>query len=708
VVRDWVTRARTLPEVPFEPQLRQLEAEVRLDALLDGLRGAEPRGLLRRIAAAGLSSRVQRAGTGLARARALKAALVTAHRVLRTTVAALQPQARAAFEARVASERMDPALGLLVAELRAAEEVEARMNAVVDRHTRFYYGDLLGQAPRPAGRETVLLGLRPGPKPVFLPEGSRLEARLPDKTIQTFVTDRAVHVSPARVGRVAGLTYRSDPGISFAAAFGAVTDVAATSGPTTGPLFSAPEAVPAEMGLDISSKMLALAEGRRLIELRLNLGRASDLPAQARPLQAGETPVDPDDPDPELLLALRSDPALLRVFRPGATDAAVADLARRVGCLARRQRARPALCHLYEVLAAGPMPDVAALRLLLSRWLFMCLIEAAPFPTGRAWCALRGHVRRHRVALSGLDLDSAVGAGLTDYRESSLLRAFAVGRDGTIGNAPADVFQKLLGRAFDIRLSTADGMRRPETVHVAPNPPDHPAGLTVRMSVADGAPAVTGAAPGAAPHVAIRLSPETLLCPVTVLERYALSSVEIDVQVEGLRKLVAFSDTGMVATDQTFLPFGMQPDDGATFVAGCAEMAEKPVIGVGVDLAWTDLPDRPGGFAPYAAAYGKDLPVPAPELRLDYLSGDGWKAVAGGKVEMCDRDPITDRLRPEWRGGGQVQGHSEPAQGPVAPRDFASRQTIRAGLVRLTLSGTAGGFHAQRYPLALVAAMRPR
>ncbi|MEM7490234.1 MAG: hypothetical protein AAF390_14025, partial [Pseudomonadota bacterium] len=169
-----------------------------------------------------------------------------------------------------------------------------------------------------------------------------------------------------------------------------------------------------------------------------------------------------------------------------------------------------------------------------------------------------------------------------------------------------------------------------------------------------------------------------------------------------------FSDTGMVATDQTFLPFGMQPDDGATFVAGCAEMAEKPVIGVGVDLAWTDLPDRPGGFAPYAAAYGKDLPVPAPELRLDYLSGDGWKSVAGGKVEMCDRDPITDRLRPEWRGGGQVQGHSEPAQGPVAPRDFASRQTIRAGLVRLTLSGTAGGFHAQRYPLALVAAMRPR
>jgi hypothetical protein len=55
-----------------------------------------------------------------------------------------------------------------------------------------------------------------------------------------------------------------------------------------------------------------------------------------------------------------------------------------------------------------------------------------------------------------------------------------------------------------------------------------------------------------------------------------------------------------------------------------------------------------------------------------------------------------------------VQGNSIPAATLSAPETPAARGLIRAGAVRLTVSGTAGGFLAEAHPAALVAALRPR
>ncbi len=711
-LHHWVGRIRTGPLDTFRDQLDQLNVEADLERVLAELAQYRPTALLKGIEAAGLAPQLASARGGIAEARAMKHALETAHRMLRNAVAALQPQARAAFEMRLKSKRIEPVLGLLLAEIKVSGRIEDRINAIVPRHTRFFYEDIIGQKPRPATPETVLLDLTAGPQPSFLPAGSRLEARLPDNTVQSFATDAGVHLNPAKVTAVATLSYETDPDVSFNAAFNAITGVTATYAQGgdvgSGKMFNAGAPAAIDMGLDIYSTTLELAEGQRKITVQINLSPPTDLPAISTPYRDGEERPKRGTVEPELVLALRADPALIAAFCAGPPESAIHLLAFKISDTARRRNVRPSLWLIYEVLARNPVPNILALRLLLMRIAGLCIIHNIDFPKGRYWRDIFAQIARGRTELTGQNRDPNSAMSPMNVQQSGIFRAFSALPDGAIDNAPVDVFQKLLGDAFDIRISTAQGMVRPGILHVAPSDQGAPAGLCISMALDDSMPAIAGLAPGAAPKLSLRMAGSAVVCPVSFFERYRVESIDISVQVAGLKTLAAFSDDGLVATDQTFLPFGIQPDDGATFVAGAPEMARKSVTHVGISLDWTDLPDQPGGLSTHYESYGRGVEAPKPQLSVDYLSGDGWKAVKGGPAAMLESDPITDVVTPGWRYHGAVTGHTQPAHGVVKAKEFASRQTIRAGIVRLRLSGTAGGFHANRYPLALVDAMRPR
>ncbi|WP_165915592.1 hypothetical protein [Rhodovulum marinum] len=375
------------------------------------------------------------------------------------------------------------------------------------------------------------------------------------------------------------------------------------------------------------------------------------------------------------MLALRSDPELLAAFGLDGNKARLDAIAREVGALAANRGARPSLALLYEVLARNVL-DLDPLRVLLGRIVALALVEREPLPEGAYWDMLQSKIDTCRDRL---------GAQTADGSSASMIfETFARTPDGRLVYTLDDIFQKLLGDAFTLRLTTPAGPRAATWTQILPHAEPGAGGLCFRMKLDAARPPVTAPEGAEAPVLSIRAADSARICPVSIFERYRVTAIGFYVRAEGLTDVFAFSDAGPVATDQTFLPFGPRPVDGASFTIGASELARKPVTEIGLGLTWAALPGAGAGFGAQYRHYPDIDALPNPKLRVDYLGGEGWTALTEAPVP----------------------GQPVPAAAPVTPREFRSRQTMRAGAVRLTLSGTADGFHAGRYPLALVRAMR--
>lgn len=712
-LKDWIARLPTKNPSQFSKQVQQLNAEAELEARLDKLTGVAPVGIMRVIRS--LTPIInQRRGDALTQARALLTSYRSTHALLRNAVETLRPHAITAFEARINSGDMEPALGLLVAELRVALQVDGVLNDVVDRFVQFYYEDIIGQAPANASSERVLLHLDAGRQTMFLPEGAPLIARKADNTVQNFATEAPVHVSSSRLQSVLTMTYETDPQISFNAELGGITGLHMTqwrpkSDPPLGQnmragsdqgLFGVGSAVSVKMGLDISSPMLALAQGTRRIEMALNLQRASGLPAM--PETIGKEGFSEEGPtDAETLVTLQSDPALVQAFFPGKLQSGVPAIAKGAERLAAELGETVSLSGIYHYLATQ-VETAGQLRLLLGRIVTLCLIERVPFPRGGFCSLLQNKIAIHQKTLS----DGVRNVGPDGDTSGSMILDIFSQEHETL--TPEDLFQKLLGDAFDVTLSTKDGPIHAAVTQVLPSAKPGKAGVTLVLVLSSGMPEIAAGEGMPAPTLSLRNAVNPRICPVSFLENYTLDCIDIDVTVSGMQKLYAWSDDGPLATDQSFLPFGARPQDGATFIVASPEMAQKPVIEIAVELTWADMPDPLGGFAAHYANYSGQPEIPDPKLSVTYLSGDGWKPVSDPQLPLFEKLPVTGELTDERSFGGRIRGHSVRAAGRLTTEMFNARQSLRAGALRLTLSGTAGGFHADQYPLALVDAMRPR
>ncbi|MDW3223295.1 MAG: hypothetical protein R8G34_10475 [Paracoccaceae bacterium] len=708
-LRDWLARIETAQLTIFSKQIAQINAEADLIHRLNSLSRNKSKDVLAAVKSWGVSARaLSDDRDALQKARAIETGLRGNHALLRNTVATLQPMAQTAFEARIASGNMDPTLGLLIAELRTSMLVETQINDFLDRFTQYYYRDVIGQEPAGPSRERVLLHLPNSRQSGALAKGTKLQARTETGSIQQFETEATVPVSQATLAQTAVLSYDMDPLISLNATLNGISGVRAEAYPpgpriNAQPVFSPTTTDPVRLGLDLASPMFALAEGERWIEVSINMTRRSALPAQSthrpdRPMTStGKDPLDPD-----LVLSLREDPELMEAFSQSDLDVSIERVARKVQALAAERRVTLSLSLVYEVLAHHAL-SVSSLRILLGRIVTLSLIETRTFPSGDYWKALRAKIDVCRAELSG---QSALMEGHTDH-QSMIFDAFETTDDGTFVLASEDVFEKLLSDAFAITLSTQEGPVHASVTQVLSNTHAGNAGLTLKLKLNDTLPAIAAIEPASAPVLSLRYAANARVCPVSFFERYQVKNFDIRVKAVGVKQIVAFSDDGPVVTDQSFMPFGARPKDGASIWVGCMEMATKPITDVGVNVTWADTPAAMGGFEAHYKNYAKTRDVPDPKLTLAFLSGDGWKALGDKELPMFERSDLGE-ISSEWTFDSPLYAPSNPANRELTAQDFSARQKIPAGMISLTLTGTANGFLADEYPFALVKAMRPR
>ena len=631
-------------------------------------------------------------GDAISWARARHDLLRTAIAFVWNMVGDLQDLAARDLEQRLTSGQIDPAMGLLLAELRTIDLVAARINALPERLVRFYYGEVLGLAPRDAPPERVLLKFPAPTVSVDLPAQSRITARQGAHE-WLFRTESKVKMIPAQVKAQAIVRYDLDPRIALSATFGAISGMRAQILPSMDEaqargLFTPAQGEVTEIGVEIASPLLWLAEGVRTIEVEFDVSRRGTIPEHADVVA--------------IAAALRADPELLGALGYLDPHEGAQKIAQSLVDASVAEGRTPDLEFLYDLLLREAVP-VVALRAILGRVLAAVLVEGNDWPGGAFLDKLDDLLAQAGMSQGG---SAASGGDMPSLIEEVFRRNPANGR---FIYPPDDLFEMLLGDAFALSLSTGEGWMRPQISRARRVTSETGQGIGFQIKLDSTDPAIVAPAAAQAPCLRVTAAPAARIFPQSFFELYSVERIRIRVRAEDLKDLAGFGDDGRLDLAQSFMPFGIRPRDGATLSVIAPEMALKPISDVSVALYWAELPGRGGGFQRHYAQYGKLIGVPTPKMKVEFRSADGWKPLSDGDdVAMMEVDAVTTTLKPEWHYAGRLQSRALPDGSGAAPHWPASREQIRAGAVRLTLTDSLRGFLAEEYPAALVRALRPR
>ena len=88
------------------------------------------------------------------------------------------------------------------------------------------------------------------------------------------------------------------------------------------------------------------------------------------------------------------------------------------------------------------------------------------------------------------------------------------------------------------------------------------------------------------------------------LHQLNIQSLEIRVDVRGVKNLILENDSGVLNPAKPFLPFGPVPKKGSKFYIGSNEVFQKSLQTIDLDVRWGDLPEE--SFKSYYSAYKKN------------------------------------------------------------------------------------------------------
>ena len=404
------------------------------------------------------------------------------------------------FYDRLVSGKIDPSLGLLLAELQVSHFVDKELNIIVQRHSDWYYRDYLKIESNPSIDEALILGVDVGEKDVKFPHDSQFEANIEDQDPEYFAIQNPTHIHPIELSKVGSLIYQTDPDVSYHAATGGVTGVKACIGNpkdfSTQPLFELGQELHLNLGFDLYSPILFLSEGEREISFDLVLERPSGLVASNDPKQ--EPQFD------ELILELQGDPELVSAFSDLDEDGGAAHLAEQISQSAREENRGISLSFLYEWLLRR-INSLEAMKLLIIRIVSFSLIEDKNFFTTEVKNLLKQKLNEWHTELIGL---YRLRSNEINEEESFFLDAFFQLIDSSNSRSHhSDIFDLFLNQSFDITFSSEEKRLKPKSTRILPKSTAGAGGITLFCTVsADQAP-ITPFADGKSvfPHVSVRM-----------------------------------------------------------------------------------------------------------------------------------------------------------------------------------------------------------
>ncbi|MDZ7589259.1 MAG: hypothetical protein U5L05_00920 [Rubrivivax sp.] len=665
--------------------------------------------------------------------------LRTALALFSSSIERVREVAREQWALSQTSGTHEPAAALLLAFVALFATVQKHINQFTERHTDFYYDEVLRMRAAAAVADTVHLVLQrdPGaPQDVLVPHGTAFTAGK-DAAAQdiVFFSDAPVTLGDARVAALCTLRLERDPLISPEFELGYVNrarahrlpepaDAGPGRVPAHWPLFGgseqqvASDTERAQIGLAVASPQLLLEEGERVIRLTLHLGHPAMLDAHLQSLvQQHHDPVKRDaDVTPEDVLVdlFKNYIELERQAPPvGARTAQELALAAAARLAALPPEQRTPLQYYRQfllqraLLSRGEAFRVAAGRL-CTHWL-----SAPPEPP--EW------LERPDAA------DWLFDPEHDDLRQLKQVacEAFCGQREPGVGDplgllfghARPDrevAFTRLFTGLFAVSYSAPDGWRDAAQAYVVRAPFGAAAGavtLQVVVKLGMGEPpvvgcstAVHGPAPATTlPVVRLQLRSYGGMFAYSLLEPALLREVGVAVAVSGLRRVVLHNNLGRLDPSKPFNPFGPLPVLGSYVLLGSPEISRKRLTALSLQLQWGGLPTDNAGFAAHYAGYPQAVDNRSFRVALSVLRDGQWQPLAGTArrpplfAADSDDGPLDSHSTVSFE-ASMLRHHFRALQDSGTGEEQVFDQSTRNGLVRLQLAAPDAAFGHADYP----------
>jgi hypothetical protein len=135
------------------------------------------------------------------------------------------------------------------------------------------------------------------------------------------------------------------------------------------------------------------------------------------------------------------------------------------------------------------------------------------------------------------------------------------------------------------------------------------------------------------PTLKVILKPESL--GYDTLKQLKVSSVDIEVEANGMKDHLLQSNAGVLNPESPFLPFGAQPALGNSFYIGNVEIFQKKLHSLKIEILWHDIPAR---LSDHYEQYGIDANFGnnSFESQIYFLLNKSWNQVSGGRQPLFE------------------------------------------------------------------------
>lgn len=280
---------------------------------------------------------------------------------------------------------------------------------------------------------------------------------------------------------------------------------------------------------------------------------------------------------------------------------------------------------------------------------------------------------------------------------------------------PKEIFFKFINEAFDVSITTSNGILPLQEVRVDSSKMEtrEDSTLDFYISVDPGFPAICVSESDGydLPTLIFEINHQANIFPYTLLQELKIEGITIEVTVSELKDLLVHNQFGHVDLTAPFTPFGYSPSKNSHFIVGNYEIAQKDISSLGFEIEWSELPVNNGGFKEYYSAYKNSLLTDDQfKVSADFLSQGKWVESPDAKNELTLfelKKTLTEEGNKETRLSETIS-HKNINCASVWSRQIASGKDgfnygiyTKGGFFRLKLTSPDCAFGHKLYPDAM-------
>jgi hypothetical protein len=272
------------------------------------------------------------------------------------------------------------------------------------------------------------------------------------------------------------------------------------------------------------------------------------------------------------------------------------------------------------------------------------------------------------------------------------------------------LFYKMFKKTFCIKLTTKKGWLDVHDYILLPyseDPESHQTGLQIVLTLGQDVEPITayktavhgGELETELPVMQCLINPQTNFYPYSILQSLAIASVQIDIDVKGVKNLQAFNHHGQLDSSKPFQPFGPLPSINSYFIFGHYELARKELQELKIHFDWSKLPRDTGGFGEFYHAYETPFANNAFKTTFSTLKDGHWMpddASSADSFKLFETEASSGRVATKNVVSINRLDYFKPIDASFPESDFKYGPKAMMGFCRLSLVSPESAFgHAE-------------